>query len=89
MQPEKRMTILDMSKLVINGLGLKHMAERPGLFVMDPSIPEGLQKDSGTIALAKAYGFMNPYEQNYNRKLTRGEAVQIIYDLLVYLREIL
>lgn len=88
LQPEKRITVLDMSKFVIRGLGLKHLAETPGLFRFDPSIPEELQKDSGAIALAKAYGIIHPDEQSYDRTLTRGKGVQILYDLLIFLRNI-
>lgn len=89
LQPEKKMSILEMSKLIINGLGLEHMANTPGLFAFDANLPEAVLKDAGTVALAKYYGVINKNEQNFNRIVTRGEAVQSIYDLLVRLRKVM
>ncbi len=85
--PEKQISVLEMCKMMINGIGLKRMAETGELFALDEYLPSLVRKDSGYIILGRFYEILDTQENDFNRIVTRGEAVQNIYDLLLFLRE--
>ncbi|WP_281812220.1 YcdB/YcdC domain-containing protein [Vallitalea longa] len=75
---DQEVTLMDMIKLIINGMGGKKLATSTALFADEEGIKE---INKGYVALAKYYKIINN-ETNLSENLTRGQAIKLIYDFI-------
>ncbi|MCT4543428.1 MAG: hypothetical protein N4A63_07785 [Vallitalea sp.] len=78
---DKKVTLLDLSKWIINGMGQKDLAKYTTIF----NEIEGVSNvDKGYISLSKYYRLINNTTK-INEEKTRGETVDLLYNFISHL----
>ena len=83
------MTREDAAVLFTNSSGYGKIAELKGIFKTPFSDVKSSDKNIGSIAVAYSMGFMKGENGKFNgsKKITRAEAMQMIYDYILYMEK--
>lgn len=86
-EQKKPVTRTDAAVLFTKGYDNNHLAELKGIYKTPFSDVKSNDENIGAIAIAYAKGFIPKGDGKFNgeKQITRAEAVQMIYDYLVYI----
>lgn len=86
-EQKKPVTRTDAAVLFTKGYDNNHLAELKGIYKTPFSDVKSSDENIGAIAIAYAKGFIPKGDGKFNgeQKITRAEAVQMIYDYLVHI----
>ena len=86
-EQKKPVTRTDAAVLFTKGYDNNHLAELKGIYKTPFSDIKSNDENIGAIAIAYAKGFIPKGDGKFNgeKQITRAEAVQMIYDYLVYI----
>ncbi|GMQ62246.1 S-layer homology domain-containing protein [Vallitalea maricola] len=78
-----KVTLMEMTKWIINGMGQKDLAEYTDIFAKEQGVADN---DQGYIGLAKYYKLIED-TTNIKKTKSRAETIDILYDFIANLEE--